>query len=89
MILAFLNYITDSVKTSMTSLGGAIVGQFASTSPGNLEWANVALQHAAWLVAIVAGILTIINLFFPLRMFYNRYKTTHNQEKIDENVKED
>ena len=72
MLLAILNYITNSAKTASTSLAGAFVGQVAVES--KLSTANIALQHAAWTVAIFAGLATIANLFFPLRSFYENYK---------------
>ncbi len=70
MLNAILNYLTDSSKLIATSVGGI----FVSTTP--LSQANTALQHGAWFVAIVAGILTIINLFFPLRSFYEQRRRT-------------
>lgn len=78
LLTALLNYVTDTTKTAVTSLTGAVVGQVASES--GLSLANVALQHAAWVTAILAAILTIVNLFFPLRTFYNEYKE-RRQEK--------
>jgi len=85
MILALLNYITDSAKTAATSVAGVVIGQ-AST---NMSSANTALQHAAWTVAILAGFLTIINLFFPLRTFYEEYKQRKNEKYLKENSDED
>ena len=82
MLLAILNFITDSVKTAATSVVGVFVGQ-ASVS-GSLSAANVALQHAAWTVAIIAGVLTIANLFFPLRSFYEQYKTQKHEKYLKE-----
>lgn len=82
MLLAILNYITDSAKTAATSVAGVFVGQ-ASIS-GSLSSANVALQHAAWTVAILAGLLTIANLFFPLRTFYEVYKSKKHERYLNE-----
>jgi len=87
MLLAILNYITDSGKTAFTSVAGVFVGQ-ASLSSG-LSGANTALQHAAWTVAILAGLLTIANLFFPLRTFYEDYKTKRKEQFIKEHEDED
>lgn len=70
MILAVLNFVTDTPKTLTTSLAGVAVGQVAN----DIDRVNTAFQHAAWTVAILAGILTMINLFFPLRSFYEAKK---------------
>lgn len=83
MLLALLNYITDSAKTAVTSVAGVFVGQISAN--GTLSAANTALQHAAWTIAILAGFLTIINLFFPLRTFYEEYKIRRNEKFIKEN----
>jgi len=87
MLLALLNYVTDSAKTAVTSLAGVFVGQ-ASVS-GSLSAANTALQHSAWVVAILAGVLTIANLFFPLRTFYEEYKLKRNEKFLKELDDED
>lgn len=87
MLLALLNYITDSAKTAVTSIAGVFVGQ--ASVQGSLSAANTALQHAAWTVAILAGVLTVVNLFFPLRTFYEAYKTKHHEKFIKENDDED
>lgn len=87
MLLALLNYITDSAKTAVTSIAGLVVGQ-ASVS-ANLSAANTALQHAAWTIAILAGVLTVANLFFPLRTFYENYKAKRHEKFIKENDDED
>ena len=87
MLLALLNYITDSGKTAVTSIAGVFVGQ--ASVQGSLSAANTALQHAAWTVAILAGVLTVVNLFFPLRTFYEAYKTKRHEQFIKENDDED
>ena len=83
MLSAILNFITDSAKTASTSIAGAIVGQ--ASAAGTLTIANTALQHAAWTVAILAGVLTIANLFFPLRTFYEEYKQRKHEQYLKEN----
>jgi len=87
MLLALLNYITDSAKTATTSIAGAFVGQASAAVP--LSMANTALQHAAWTVAILAGLLTIANLFFPLRTFYENYKVRKHEKYLRENDLDD
>lgn len=87
MLLSILNYITDSGKTALTSVTSAFIGQAAAEE--SLDRANVALQHAAWSIAILAGLLTIINLFFPLRTWYEEYKTRRHEKFIKEREDEE
>ena len=87
MILGILNYITDSGKTALTSVTSAFIGQAAVDS--GIDKANVALQHAAWTIAILAGILTIVNLFFPLRTWYEEYKRKRHERFLNEMNNED
>ncbi|MFZ4706301.1 MAG: hypothetical protein ACOYMF_09880 [Bacteroidales bacterium] len=80
MLLLILDYLTDTFKTSLTSATGILIGQV--TIATELSVANTALQHTAWTVAIVAGILTIANLFFPLRSFYEKRKLSHHEKSL-------
>jgi hypothetical protein len=82
VIASLLNYITDSWRTALTSITGAAVGQISLTA--NVDFINTAFQHAAWSVAIIAGIMTVINLFFPLRSFYDSYKSRKDEKKNTE-----
>lgn len=70
---AILNFITSSTRTAAASLSGAIIGQITREA-STLGDINTAFQHAAWTTAIMMGLLTIINLFFPLRSFYETRK---------------
>jgi len=70
MLLAMLNYITDSGKTAFTSLCSAAI-----TVTSNIH----ILQATASFVAIIAGVVAIINAFFPLRSFYDAYKKKHEK----------
>lgn len=79
MLMFLLNFITDTPKTAATAIVSAAVGQVSFES--RLNVANTALQHSAWVVAILAGILTIINLFFPLRTFYENYKAKKEEKE--------
>jgi len=70
-----LNYITNTIKLSITSLTSAAVGTgYVIIEDSQLSAVNTAFQHAAWSVAILAGLMTMINLFFPLRRFYDEHK---------------
>lgn len=57
----------DPVKSAVTSIVSAAAGTFtkffAMIPIGfiSLEAANTAFQHAAWTVAIIAGIVSVVN----------------------------
>ncbi len=80
MLLAILNYITDSGKTALTAVTSAAIGQAAAES--KIDVANIALQHTAWFIAILAGILSIVNYFYPLRSWYEEKKARRIQKPI-------
>jgi len=84
MLVSIVNYITDSSKTAFTSVGAAIFGQIANDDVSNLTLTNIGLQHAAWTIAILTGLLSIINLFFPLRTFYIEYKRKRHEKYLNE-----
>lgn len=73
MIQSLLNFVTSSERTAITSIISAVTGQLVAESS-----LNVALQRMAWIVAILAGILTMINLFFPLRQWYDKRNNKTN-----------
>jgi len=81
MLNVLFNYITNSEKTALTSLLGAAIGQAASES--NEAFINMILQRGAWTVAIIAGVLTMINLFFPLRSFYDKKQKKDANPGVD------
>ena len=52
----------DSVKAAGASIGAALFGEFHGTFMMiPLESVNTAMQHAAWVVAILAGIVSVVN----------------------------
>lgn len=53
-------------KSAIASISAATIGELASVFPlyiagENLELVNTAFQHAAWVVAILAGIVSVVN----------------------------
>ena len=76
MLNILINYISNSEKTAITSLASATLGQVAA-----IESVNTALQRGAWIVAILAGILTMINLFYPLRRWYDKRNVNNRLDK--------
>jgi len=55
-------YNIDSVKAGIASIGAAMTGELTNIlSISNLEAVNIAFQHAAWVVAILAGLVSIVN----------------------------
>lgn len=83
MLSLIFNFITNSGKTATTAVASVTIGQLSTT--WTVSKANTALQHGAWTIAILAGILTVINLFFPLRTFYQEYKIRKHERYIKEN----
>lgn len=73
MFLALLNNITNHYKTVITSITGAVVTMEAPIS---------SLQIVGAYVAIIAGAMTIVNMVFPLRSFYDKYKANHEKQNI-------
>lgn len=54
----------DPFKSAATSLVSVIAGTFSNVcffTPSPLEVINTVFQHAAWIVAIVAGLVSIVN----------------------------
>ena len=52
----------DPAKASVASIFSAFTGQISLfVDPSALDAANVGFQHLAWLVAILAGIVSIVN----------------------------
>ena len=64
-----VNQILDNFsadKSAIASISAATIGELASVFPlyitgKNLEIVNTAFQHAAWVVAILAGIVSVVN----------------------------
>lgn len=79
MLQRLLDFFCDAPRLAVTALGSATTGQVLMTLT-----TDVILQRAAWTVAILAGLGTIINLFYPLRHFYdashNSQKSTHERK---------
>jgi len=58
--------LLDGGKAAIVSVGAAITGQFTQEVSNilyipPLQAVNTAFQHAAWCVAIIAGLVSIIN----------------------------
>jgi len=57
----------DPLKSALTSIGSAAIGTFSKYCAIipfgfiSLETVNIFFQHLAWTVAILAGIVSIIN----------------------------
>lgn len=74
----------DPLKSALTSIASACVGTitkyFAFMPIGyfTLETANTCFQHAAWTIAILAGIVSIIN---GVRQWHFKRKSTNETNK--------
>lgn len=56
--MSFKEFLNSTTQTAATSLGCTL---FGTILPRNVEIANIALQHAAWVIGIIAGIVAIVN----------------------------
>ena len=69
----------DSVKAAGASIGAALFGEFHGTFMMiPLESVNTAMQYAAWVVAILAGIVSVVN---GCRKWFTSDKTNINEEE--------
>ena len=60
-MLKFISQIEPS-RAGIASIFAAVTGQFSTlANTENLDLTNTAMQHAAWLVAILAGVVSIVN----------------------------
>jgi len=69
----------DPIKSFLTSITSAMTGSILSVF--TITEANTAFQHAAWTVAIVAGIVSIIN---GLITIVNKIQQHFKKHKPDE-----
>ncbi|MFZ4463775.1 MAG: hypothetical protein ACOYN5_07995 [Bacteroidales bacterium] len=74
--------ILDSGKAACVSIGAAITGQFTQEVSNimfipSLQAVNTAFQHAAWVVAIIAGLVSIIN---GTKNWYRTKKRRHHEK---------
>ncbi len=52
----------NSSRAGLTSVGAAFTGEVSTLlNLTNLEMVNTAFQHLAWIIAIIAGLVSIIN----------------------------
>jgi len=60
-MINFIENISAS-RASLASIGSAIIGQVSvALNPSHIETVNLGFQHVAWTIAILAGIVSIIN----------------------------
>lgn len=73
----------DPLKSALTSLTSAGIGTmtkylaFIPTSFMTLDRANTCFQHAAWTIAILAGIVSIVN---GVRQWHFKRKTNNEND---------
>ncbi len=62
LIAKIAEYLGSPGKMGLTSISSTAFGSvIAKVSFGTLDYANIALQHTAWIVGIVAGFIAIVN----------------------------
>ena len=73
----------DSAKAGLASVGAATTGQLSGMIElTNLEVINIMFQHAVWTIAIIAGIISIINGVRKWDMF-NKDKEEEDEDVYD------
>ena len=71
----------NDVRAAAASMGAVLFGEFHNLVMFvPLESINTALQHAAWIVAIIAGIVSIVN---GCRKWFVRDKSVIEEEEDD------
>ena len=71
----------NDVRAAAASIGAVLFGEFHNLVMFvPLESINTALQHAAWIVAIIAGIVSIVN---GCRKWFVSDKHTIEEEEDD------
>ena len=63
-------------KAAFTAISSAIAGTTAEQIEQNYDLVNVnvAFQHAAWTIAIIAGLISTVNGIIMLRERYKKWK---------------
>ena len=63
-------------KSAFTAISSAIAGTTAEQIEQNSDLINIntAFQHAAWTIAIIAGLISTINGIIMLRERYKKWK---------------
>lgn len=67
--MSFTDFLNSTTATATTSLSCTL---FGTILPGNVEIANIALQHAAWTIGVIAGCVAIVN---GIDNFYRKHKS--------------
>lgn len=75
MIDKLIDYLTSITKPAITSVGSAGFGTLLSISEYTKPLLETCLQYTAWAVAIIAGLVAIVNgidTFFSKRLKHTR-----------------
>ena len=69
-------------KSAITAIGSAIAGTTAEQidQVQNITAANTAFQHAAWTIAIVAGLVSVVNGIIVICDKYRKWKAKRHEE---------
>ena len=68
----------DPAKSAIASIVSAMTGTVMADA--TLIGANIAFQHAAWTVAIIAGIVSIVNGVIKIVEYFKRNKKPNLNE---------
>lgn len=72
----------DPAKSAIASISSAFTGSVMANI--SLVEANTAFQHAAWTVAIIAGIVSIVNGIIKIREYFRKTKSDEEIINTDE-----
>lgn len=72
----------DPFKSLIVSISSLLTGTLATKI--SLMEANTALQHTAWVVAILAGLVSFINGIIIICEKYQKFKNRHKKPNINE-----
>lgn len=74
----------DPIKSGIASITSAMTGTVVAQI--SLFNANTALQHAAWTVAIIAGLVSIVNGIIKIFEWYKARKKKPIKKKPIKNI---
>lgn len=71
----------DPAKSAIASIVSAFTGTIVADV--TLDTTNIAFQHAAWSVAIVAGLVSIVNGFIKILYWLKKYNKKEDLNELE------
>ncbi len=72
LISKAIEYLTSVTRPAITSVSSAGVGTILSATTTTKPMIEIILQYGAWSVAIVAGILAIVNSIINIKKSFKK-----------------